>query len=109
MSKFDHLKKHGGLFARTHIIHEKGADIAYIYELEVLKELVVKSNKGKYETALNIGDKFRFSDGEFVVKKIATRFLSETDTEFMNCGINMYGVGEILPFNFEIVYVVADA
>lgn len=99
-------KNHGGILARIYIKLENGSEVCYIYEHEIVKNIVVKSNQDPYTTLLNVGDKFHFEDADYEVKRIATNFLNQTDSEYMNYGMNMYGIGEQLPFNFEIVYIV---
>jgi len=109
MENENFIKAYNGILARVYIEDENGNELCYIYELDLLKKLIVKKNESSYETFLNIGDIIRFSDSDFIVKGIFIKFLNETDADFLKYGINMYGLGEILPFNLQITYVVGEA
>jgi hypothetical protein len=94
-----------GIFARIKIRHTQGAELAYIYEKEVLDEIGLKPTKyDPTETFFNVGDQFFLEDRQYKVIAIHTKFLNETYYPDGKKGINLFGIGEQQPFNFQITY-----
>ena len=97
-----------GILARVRILHEKGADLAYMYEKELLGNIGLTPRKiNPEETFFNIGDEITLGEDKYKVVNIHTRFF-KTTYEPDNFGIDISGVGEILPYNFQITYVVTE-
>ena len=93
-----------GILVRIRIVHVKGADIAYFYEKEILDKLGLSPTQyDAHETFFNVGDEFQLGDERYRVVSINTKFFDETHKPH-NYGINIYGIGEMLPFNFQITY-----
>src|SRR4051812_37821956 len=97
-----------GILARIKIKHVQGAELAYLHEKEILEKIgLVPSTFDSSETFFNVGDEFYLGDTKYKVISIYTKFFKEI-YEPDNYGINMYGIGETLPFNFQITYEVDD-
>ena len=98
-----------GILARIKIKHVQGAEIAYLYEKEILDQIgLIPTAFDPNETFFNIGDEFSIGEDRFKVVKIFTKFFNQIH-EPHNYGINMYGIGEPQPFNFQITYEVDNA
>ena len=90
---------------RVKLKHVKGAEIAYIYDFEILKS--INSNPSEFdpsETFLNVGDSITYEDKKFKIVKIYTKFFSEIVDLNLGEGTNLLGIDEQLPFNFQITY-----
>lgn len=93
------------ILTRVKLKHVKGAEIAYLYDFEILKSL--NSNPSEFdptETFLNVGDSITYEDKKFKIVKIHTKFFNETVDLNHGKGTNLLGIGEQLPFNFQITY-----
>lgn len=93
-----------GILARVKIKHVQGAEIAYLYEKEILDQIGL--NPTEYdpnETFFNIGDEFTLNEDRYKVVNILTKFFNQIH-EPHNLGISIYGIGEQQPYNFQITY-----
>jgi hypothetical protein len=94
------------ILARIKLKHVKGAEIAYLYDFEILKSISSKpSDFDPSETLLNVGDIIDFDEQKFRIVNINTKFFKETEDLNQGKGTNLVGIGEQLPFNFQITYV----
>jgi hypothetical protein len=97
-----------GILTRIKIKHVKGGELAYILEKEIFDEMGLQPTQyDKNETFLNIGDIFTLGKAKYIVVNIFTKIYNQT-YEPDNYGINLYRIGENLPFNFQITYEVDD-
>lgn len=98
------------ILTKIKIKHERGAEIAYTMDLDIIKQLGLQPDKEfKEVTELNIGTVLTFSDGKKMkITKISTWFYDPTQEIDERYGINIYGVGKNYPYNFEIIYHVGD-
>lgn len=97
-----------GILARVMIRHEQGATISHFCEKGLLDQIgLVPTKFDPNETFFNVNDVITIDGRELKIIRINTKFYNKTH-EPHNYGINMYGVGEELPYNFEITYVVND-
>ena len=94
------------ILSRIKLKPVKGADI-YFYDYEIFKELGVAPNEyDPSEFFLNVGDKLTYDGTEYKIVNIYSKFFDETTDLNHGKGVNLYGVGKQLPFNFQITYVV---
>ena len=97
-----------GILARIKIEHVQGAEIAYLYEKEILEQFgLIPDSYDTSVTFLNEGDEFQLGNEKYRVVKIYTKFFNQI-FEPNNYGINLYGIGEQQPFNFQITYKVEN-
>jgi len=97
-----------GILARIKIKHVQGAEIAYLYEKEILEQIGLLPDS--YETSVtffNEGDVFQLGKDRYRVVKIYTKFYDQIH-EPDNYGIDLYGIGKHQPFNFQITYEVEN-
>ena len=88
--------------------NEQG-DIAFIYDFNLLKLLNVPpdSTFSNYHF-LSIGAEFELNDTKYKITEIRPFFYNETIDMSNPPGFNMYGVGELLDYNFEIALFVEE-
>jgi len=97
------------ILARVKLKHVQGADIAYFYNYKIFKELGLKPSEfDPTETFLNVGDVITYDDKKYKIVKIHSKFFNETTDLNTGKGTNLLGVGEQLPFNFQITYELDD-
>ncbi len=93
------------ILARIKLKHVKGAEIAYLYDFEILKSISSKlSDFDPSVTFLNVGDFIDYDEQKFKIVNINTKFFNETEDLDQGKGINLVGIGEQIPFNFQITY-----
>jgi hypothetical protein len=98
-----------GILARIKIEHVQGAEIAYMYEKEILDQIGLNPTEfDTNETFFNIGDKFQLGERSYRVVNIYTKFFNQIH-EPHGYGVNIYGIGEQQPYNFQITYEVENA
>ena len=100
------MEKSQGINARVKFVNIKGAELGYIYEKKELYNLGLKpSEYDKFETYLNIGDLIKIVETDYKIVNIYTKVFEELLGDEDLGGINMYGIGEQRPFNFQVTYV----
>jgi hypothetical protein len=93
-----------GILARIKVKHVKGAELAYFYEKELLANIGLEPTRfDANETFFNVGDVFKLGDETYKVVNIFTKFFNET-YEPDSYGTNLYRIGEMLPYNFQVTY-----
>jgi hypothetical protein len=98
-----------GIKARIKLKHIQGAELAYIYEKDLLNQIGLKPTEyDPSETFMNIDDVILLNDKRYKIVGINTKFLNEIEDMEDLGGINMYGIGEQLPYNFQITYLLED-
>ena len=96
-----------GILARVSIGRNKAGDIAYIYQYDLLNEIgLEKDNFFTNQTIIKIGTILTINDEKFKVVEIQTTFYDHLVDMSNPAGFNLTGVGELLNYNFEIIYFV---
>ena len=94
---------------RISIGKQEQGDIAYIYDFNLLKILNVKSDDFFTNSMiLDIGTEIEIGEKRYKINEIRTVFYDKTYDMSNPPGINIYGIGQPLNFNFEIMYFVDD-
>jgi len=94
-----------GIKARVKIKYSEGADIAYLYSREALNSLgLVADSFDENQTFLNVGAIISIGKERFKVVRILTKFHTETYNPNPKYGVDIYGVDDMQPFNFQITY-----
>ena len=103
------------ILARVYIKHKQGARIAYIMDRSIISELGVEYDKGSglEEIYLSVGVVITLGDHEgnprrYKIVDVRTQFMKDTWDDF-RFGVNVYGIGEELPYNCTITYIVENA
>lgn len=98
-----------GIKARISIGKHEQGDIAFIYDFNLLKELNVAPDDffTNYHF-LSIGAEFELGDRKYKVTEIRPFFYEKTVDMSNPPGFNMYGIGELLDYNFEIALFVEE-
>ncbi len=98
-----------GILARIKIKHVKGANIAYLYQIESLERFGLLASDADFNvTFFNVGDIFHYEDVKYKVVNIHTKFFNDIH-EPHNYGVDLYGIDDHEPFNFQITFVVENA
>jgi len=98
-----------GIKARISIGKQEQGDIAFVYDFNILKELNVSPDKvfTNYHF-LSIGAEFELEEKKYRVTEIRPFFYDKTIDMSNPPGFNMYGIGELLDYNFEIALFVEE-
>lgn len=95
--------------ARIAIGRDEAGDIAYIYDFNLIKSLNVPPDKFFTNSAFfDIGTEIEIQEQTYRIKKIRTVFYNKTFDMSNPPGVNVYGIGKLLDFNFEVLYFVED-
>jgi len=95
--------------ARISIGKQEQGDIAFIYDFNLLKLLNVPPDSffTNYHF-LSIGAEFELNETKYRITEIRPLFYDKTIDMSNPPGFNMYGVGELLDYNFEIALFVEE-
>lgn len=101
-----------GIKARIRIRNMREKDIAYIYDINALRNLFPNRNMNSYEEKfLNPfeidpdNSVIELNEEKYKILYINTKFANIT-FDANGIGISPYGIGQDHPFNFQITYIV---
>lgn len=104
------METNKGISARIKFVHVKGAELAYFYEKKLLDKLgLIPDTFDPNQTFMNVGETITLFEKKYKIVNILTKFFKEEYEDYMNYGVNVSGVGEQLPFNFQITYELDDS
>jgi hypothetical protein len=94
---------------RISIGKQKQGDIAFIYDFNLLEQLNVAPDAILTNChSLSIDSEFKFNEKEYKVIEINPIVYDKTKDMANPPGVNIYGIGEPLDYNFEIILFVEE-
>lgn len=94
---------------RISIGKTKQGDIGYIYDFNLLKDLNIIPNEAfKDNFFLEYGSVFELHKTKYRIVEVRPFFYNETKVMTNPPGHNLFGIGELLDFNFEIALFVDE-